>query len=105
MQLRVHDFHIESIPFGLFMNSWVASNCAGIRVLCRASASETVEETEKKRVLVMGGTGRVGGSTLRALAKGGDLHLIVGGRNRYHKPPCCILVNGKVGQFMKNNRR
>lgn len=38
---------------------------------------------EKKKVLVMGGTGRVGASTLRALAKGGDLHLFVGGRNRY----------------------
>jgi len=43
-------------------------------------------EIQKKTVLVMGGTGRVGASTLRALAKGDDLHLIVGGRNRY--TPC-----------------
>ena len=36
-----------------------------------------------------GGNGQVGGSTLRALSTGGDLHLIVGRRNRYHIFACC----------------
>jgi NAD(P)-dependent dehydrogenase (short-subunit alcohol dehydrogenase family) len=52
--------------------------------VCQAGGAETVDEGDgkRKRVLVMGGTGRVGGSTLRALAKAGDLRLLVGGRNR-----------------------
>ena len=82
----------------------VGFNYAGIRLVCHAKGAETGEETDgkKKRVLVMGGTGRVGGSTLRALSKGGDLHVIVGGRNRYHTFPCCIpasfslLIIGRI---------
>lgn len=65
-------------------------HCVVVRVLCHAQSSEGDEgDGKKKRVLVMGGTGRVGASTLRALAKGGDLHLVVGGRNRYRISPCC----------------
>lgn len=50
---------------------------------CAAAGDDLEDGKEKKKVLVMGGTGRVGASTLRALAKEGDLHLFVGGRNRY----------------------
>lgn len=50
---------------------------------CAAAGGDLEDGKEKKKVLVMGGTGRVGASTLHALAKGGDLHLFVGGRNRY----------------------
>lgn len=42
------------------------------------------EKTTNSRVLVLGGTGRVGGSTAIALSKlCPDLRIIVGGRNRY----------------------
>ena len=41
------------------------------------------EKTANRRVLVLGGTGRVGGSTAIALSKlCPDLRIIVGGRNR-----------------------
>jgi hypothetical protein len=75
MQLRVHGFPQSRRGFPCN---------AGIRLVCQAGGAETVDEGDgkRKRVLVMGGTGRVGGSTLRALAKAGDLRLLVGGRNR-----------------------
>ncbi|KAG0601379.1 hypothetical protein M758_11G106000 [Ceratodon purpureus] len=77
---------------------WVVLNCVGIRLVCQAKGSETVDEADgrKKRVLVMGGTGRVGGSTLRALSKGGDLHLIVGGRNREKGEALARELGGSV---------
>lgn len=41
------------------------------------------ENTRNSRVLVLGGTGRVGGSTAIALSKlCPDLQIVVGGRNR-----------------------
>lgn len=41
------------------------------------------EKTRNSRVLVLGGTGRVGGSTAIALSKlCPDLQILVGGRNR-----------------------
>lgn len=42
------------------------------------------EKTRHSRVLILGGTGRVGGSTAIALSKlCPELRVIVGGRNRY----------------------
>ncbi|CAK9253947.1 unnamed protein product [Sphagnum jensenii] len=55
--------------------------CLGA-VRCQTSGAERSAAVPKRRILVMGGTGRVGGSTLRALATVPDLHLIVAGRNR-----------------------
>ncbi|KAG0609523.1 hypothetical protein M758_8G191200 [Ceratodon purpureus] len=70
---------------------------AGLGLRCQAKTAEAVEETDsKKKVLVMGGTGRVGASTLRALAKGGDLHLIVGGRNREKGEALARELGGSV---------
>uniref|UniRef100_A0A2P2LGA3 Saccharopine dehydrogenase NADP binding domain-containing protein n=1 Tax=Rhizophora mucronata TaxID=61149 RepID=A0A2P2LGA3_RHIMU len=42
------------------------------------------DKTRNSKVLVLGGTGRVGGSTVIALSKlCPDLRIVVGGRNRY----------------------
>lgn len=87
-QKRIYGLQEKSITFRELFAYAVSSTLAGTRLVCHAKGSEAGEEAggQKKKVLVMGGTGRVGASTLRALAKGGDLHLIVGGRNRYHQP-------------------
>ncbi len=65
--------------------------CLGA-VRCQTSGAERSAAVPKRRVLVMGGTGRVGGSTLRALATVPDLHLIVAGRNRYFSIPHLFFV-------------
>lgn len=44
---------------------------------------ELPEKAKNSRVLILGGTGRIGGSTAIALSKlCPDLNIIVGGRNR-----------------------
>lgn len=44
---------------------------------------ELPEKVKKSRVLILGGTGRVGGSTAISLSKFcPDLHIIIAGRNR-----------------------
>ncbi|KAI7737688.1 hypothetical protein M8C21_027857, partial [Ambrosia artemisiifolia] len=56
-------------------------------------------ETGKSRVLVLGGTGRVGGSTAIALSKlSPDLHIIVAGRNR-EKGASMVATLGKNAEF------
>jgi hypothetical protein len=65
--------------------------CLGA-VRCQTSGAERSAAVPKRRILVMGGTGRVGGSTLRALATVPDLHLIVAGRNRYFSIPHLFFI-------------
>ncbi|MFS7914857.1 hypothetical protein Hanom_Chr02g00158471 [Helianthus anomalus] len=56
---------------------------SSIRVPTVASAS-LQPETASSRVLVLGGTGRVGGSTAIALSKlSPDLRIVIAGRNRF----------------------
>lgn len=56
--------------------------------------SEYRDKSRNARVLVLGGTGRVGGSTAIALSKlRPDLHIIIAGRNRSNKhslTPACF---------------
>lgn len=63
--------------------------CAAIRSVAGATDTQTStrvqlpQKTRNSRVVVLGGTGRVGGSTAIALSKlCPDLQIIVAGRNR-----------------------
>ncbi|CAK7331128.1 unnamed protein product [Dovyalis caffra] len=70
------------------------------------SNSNTVqlpEKTRNSRVLVLGGTGRVGGSTAIALSKFfPDLRIIIGGRNR-EKGDAMVAQLGKNSEFTEVN--
>ncbi|KAG4138309.1 hypothetical protein ERO13_D07G126700v2 [Gossypium hirsutum] len=61
------------------------------------------DKTRNSRVLVLGGTGRVGGSTATALSKlCPDLRIVVGGRNR-EKGPAMVATLGKNSEFAEVN--
>lgn len=61
------------------------------------------EKTANRRVLVLGGTGRVGGSTAIALSKlCPDLRIIVGGRNR-EKGAAMLAKLGENSEFAEVN--
>jgi hypothetical protein len=58
--------------------------CAPPAAAVGAPSAQTNKSSRTARVLVLGGTGRVGGSTAAALSKlRPDLTILVGGRNRY----------------------
>ncbi|KAM7277548.1 hypothetical protein ACFE04_004682 [Oxalis oulophora] len=60
---------------------------------------ELPEKTRNSRVLVLGGTGRVGGSTAIALSKlCPDLRIVVGGRNR-EKGEAMVTKLGRNAEF------
>ncbi|KAK5818671.1 uncharacterized protein LOC108470423 isoform X1 [Gossypium arboreum] len=61
------------------------------------------DKTRNSRVLVLGGTGRVGGSTATALSKlCPDLRIVVGGRNR-EKGAAMVATLGKNSEFVEVN--
>ncbi|XVE59959.1 hypothetical protein DITRI_Ditri05aG0088200 [Diplodiscus trichospermus] len=61
------------------------------------------EKTRNSRVLVLGGTGRVGGSTATALSKfSPDLRIVVGGRKR-EKGEAMVAKLGKNSEFVEVN--
>ncbi|XP_022730684.1 uncharacterized protein LOC111285472 [Durio zibethinus] len=61
------------------------------------------EKTRNSRVLVLGGTGRVGGSTATALSKlCPDLRIVLGGRNR-EKGAAMVDTLGKNSEFAEVN--
>ncbi|OMO54467.1 Saccharopine dehydrogenase / Homospermidine synthase [Corchorus olitorius] len=61
------------------------------------------EKTRNSRVLVLGGTGRVGGSTATALSKlCPDLRIVLGGRNR-EKGAAMVATLGKNSKFAEVN--
>nr|KJB06707.1 hypothetical protein B456_001G136900 [Gossypium raimondii]KJB06708.1 hypothetical protein B456_001G136900 [Gossypium raimondii] len=61
------------------------------------------DKTRNSRVLVLGGTGRVGGSTATALSKlCPDLRIVVGGRNR-EKGAAMVATLGKNSEFAEVN--
>ncbi|KAI3823480.1 hypothetical protein L1987_04918 [Smallanthus sonchifolius] len=71
---------------------------SSIRAPAVASAS-LQQETVNSRVLVLGGTGRVGGSTAIALSKlSPDLGIIIAGRNR-EKGASMVATLGKNAEF------
>ncbi|KAK4741979.1 hypothetical protein SAY87_025567 [Trapa incisa] len=82
----------------------------GFRLRACAGASEEKpcpavlpEKARGARVLVLGGTGRVGGSTATALSKlCPDLRLVIGGRNR-DKGAAMVATLGRNSQFMQVN--
>ncbi|EFJ32029.1 hypothetical protein SELMODRAFT_86863 [Selaginella moellendorffii] len=60
-----------------------AISCRHFSIVCGASSSLAGPGPEKKEVVLIGGTGRVGSSTARALARvWPDLQLVLAGRNR-----------------------
>ncbi|PIA48307.1 hypothetical protein AQUCO_01400720v1 [Aquilegia coerulea] len=60
-------------------------------------------QIKNSRVLILGGTGRVGGSTALALSKlSPDLHLLVGGRNR-EKGDALVSKLGENSEFVEVN--
>ncbi|KAK8604924.1 hypothetical protein V6N13_082387 [Hibiscus sabdariffa] len=63
------------------------------------SGVQLPDKTRNSRVLVLGGTGRVGGSTATALSKlCPDLRIVVGGRNR-EKGASMVATLGKNSEF------
>ncbi|KAJ9139742.1 hypothetical protein P3X46_030447 [Hevea brasiliensis] len=67
------------------------------------SRVELPDKTRNSRVLVLGGTGRVGGSTAIALSKlCPDLRLVIGGRNR-EKGTAMVAKLGKNSDFVEVN--
>ncbi|XP_021279391.1 uncharacterized protein LOC110413016 [Herrania umbratica] len=61
------------------------------------------DKTRNSRVLVLGGTGRVGGSTATALSKlCPDLRIVVGGRNR-EKGAAMVATLGNNAEFAEVN--
>ncbi|KAK2979192.1 hypothetical protein RJ640_024634 [Escallonia rubra] len=61
------------------------------------------EKARKSKVLILGGTGRVGGSTALALAKlCPDLRIVVGGRNR-DKGAAMVATLGENSEFAEVN--
>ncbi|XP_059430218.1 uncharacterized protein LOC132163857 [Corylus avellana] len=73
---------------------------------CSATKEDQSEYTDKSRnvrVLVLGGTGRVGGSTAIALSKlRPDLHIIIAGRNR-EKGASMVATLGGNSDFAEVN--
>ncbi|CAA0805827.1 Saccharopine dehydrogenase [Striga hermonthica] len=72
----------------------------------RKSSSDSIERVDlpekvkNSRVLILGGTGRVGGSTALALSKFcPDLRIIVGGRNSRDKGAAIVNKLGKNSEF------
>ena len=64
---------------------------------------ELPEKVKKSRVLILGGTGRVGGSTAISLSKFcPDLHIIIAGRNR-EKGNAMVSKLGKNSEFAEVN--
>ncbi|KAI4386236.1 hypothetical protein MLD38_004184 [Melastoma candidum] len=64
---------------------------------------QLLEPTKDARVMVLGGTGRVGGSTAAALSKlRPDLRLVIGGRNR-EKGYAVVNKLGKNSEFAEVN--
>ncbi|KAJ0714388.1 putative carboxynorspermidine synthase [Helianthus annuus] len=81
-----------------YMRNWSSS----IRVPTVASATLQTENLNS-RVLVLGGTGRIGGSTAIALSKlSPDLRIIIAGRNR-EKGAGMIATLGKNAEFSEFN--
>ncbi|XP_024984781.1 uncharacterized protein LOC112520617 isoform X3 [Cynara cardunculus var. scolymus] len=79
--------------------AWACSrHWSSIRTPTVASAT-IPKETVNSRVLVLGGTGRVGGSAAIALSNlSPDLHIIVAGRNR-EKGASMVATLGKNAEF------
>ncbi|XP_055834438.1 uncharacterized protein LOC129902990 isoform X2 [Solanum dulcamara] len=64
---------------------------------------EVAEKVKKSKVVILGGTGRVGGSTAIALSKlCPDLHIIIAGRNR-EKGAAMVSNLGKNSEFAEVN--
>lgn len=64
---------------------------------------DTPEKTRNSRVLILGGTGRVGGSTAIALSKlCPELRVIVGGRNR-ERGAAMVTTLGGNSEFVEVN--
>ncbi|XP_043725248.1 uncharacterized protein LOC122671857 isoform X1 [Telopea speciosissima] len=73
-------------------------------IVCTKESESRVNLPDKilnSRVLVLGGTGRVGGSTATALSKlCPDLQIVVGGRNR-EKGAALVATVGKNSEFVE----
>ncbi|XP_057500382.1 uncharacterized protein LOC130784508 [Actinidia eriantha] len=82
--------------------AWLHLNKRATILACAKESEHTVElpeKVEKSRVLVMGGTGRVGGSTAVALSKlCPDLRIVVAGRN-WEKGAAAVAKLGKNSEF------
>ncbi|XP_016580006.1 uncharacterized protein LOC107877795 isoform X1 [Capsicum annuum] len=64
---------------------------------------EVAEKVRKSKVVILGGTGRVGGSTAIALSKlCPDLHIVIAGRNR-EKGTAMVSKLGKNSEFAEVN--
>nr|ABK41045.1 astaxanthin synthase KC28 [Adonis aestivalis var. palaestina] len=68
-----------------------------------STLASPLNKTQNSRVLVLGGTGKVGGSTALALSKfSPDLRLVIGGRNR-EKGDAVVSKLGENSEFVEVN--
>ncbi|KAK9079404.1 hypothetical protein SSX86_001075 [Deinandra increscens subsp. villosa] len=93
----------EEKSVGLYRRSDMACACmrywSSISPPAAAASAGLQNETLNSRVLVLGGTGRVGGSTAIALSKlSPDLRIIIAGRNR-EKGASMVATIGKNAEF------
>ncbi|KAL6976610.1 hypothetical protein U1Q18_025397, partial [Sarracenia purpurea var. burkii] len=85
---------------------WPHLNSKQMSLACATEREHRVQLPEKvrnSRILILGGTGRVGGSTAIALSKlCPDLRIIVGGRNQ-EKGAAMVAKLGKKSEFSEVN--
>ena len=83
--------------------AWLCLNKRATIMACAKESEHTVELPEKvgkSRVLVVGGTGRVGGSTAVALSKlCPNLRIVVAGRNRSPRTSLRLLTKNINSNF------
>ncbi|KAB2074156.1 hypothetical protein ERO13_A07G122800v2 [Gossypium hirsutum] len=92
-------------PSLLYFNTAAAVAVASAKAAENDNVSrvQLLDKTRNSRVLVLGGTGRVGGSTATALSKlCPDLRIVVGGRNR-EKGAAMVATLGKNSEFAEVN--
>ncbi|PPR98952.1 hypothetical protein GOBAR_AA21708 [Gossypium barbadense] len=106
-----HESEAKAFLVKIMAPSLLYFNTAAAVAVASAKAAENdnvsrvqlLDKTRNSRVLVLGGTGRVGGSTATALSKlCPDLRIVVGGRNR-EKGAAMVATLGKNSEFAEVN--
>ncbi|PHU03203.1 hypothetical protein BC332_28454 [Capsicum chinense] len=90
---------------GMYWNTGIKKRAVIVANVVKESEKrvEVAEKVRKSKVVILGGTGRVGGSTAIALSKlCPDLHIVIAGRNR-EKGTAMVSKLGKNSEFAEVN--
>lgn len=90
---------------GMYWNTGIKKRAVTVANLAKENDKrvEVAEKLKNSKVVILGGTGRVGGSTAIALSKlCPDLHITIAGRNR-EKGAAMVSKLGKNSKFAEVN--